>query len=209
MSKFLQLDSYRPVSTEYRLLPFRFTELDDHRYVLSNIAGEFITLPREILSRLINHELETGEPSYIELRAKHFLIDSSTSIAKDLLAIKVRSRYARLADFTSLHIFVVTLRCEHSCLYCQVSRQSEDKIKFDMTIDDAMAALDLALRSPSPTIKIEFQGGEPLLNFPIIQQIVLEAKRRNTGKQLAFVIATNLALINPDVLAFCQQHEIL
>ena len=183
MSKFLPLDAYKPASTEYRLLPFRFTELNDDRYVLSNIAGEFITLPKEILPTLINHQLRTDEPAYIELRSKHFLTDNSTSIANDLLAIKVRSRYARLSDFTSLHIFVVTLRCEHSCSYCQVSRQSEDKIKFDMTFDDAMAALNLAFRSPSPNMKIEFQGGEPLLNFPLIQQIVLEAKKRNPGKE--------------------------
>src|SRR5262245_61167840 len=209
MSKFLQIDSYKPASTEYQLLPFRFTELDRERYVLTNIAGEFVTLPKEIIPKLINHELGPDEPMYAELRARHFLTDASTSIAKDLLAIKVRSKYERLADFTSLHIFVVTLRCEHTCLYCQVSRQSEDKLKFDMTLEDAMSALNLALRSPSPSIKIEFQGGEPLLNFPLIQQIVCEAEKRNTGKNLAFVIATNLALINPEILEFCQRHNIL
>src|SRR5262249_22815383 len=95
------------------------------------------------------------------------------------------------------------------CLYCQVSRQSENKIKFDMTPDDAMAALNLAFRSPSPTLKIEFQGGEPLLNFPLIQEVVLEAEKRNSSKELAFVIATNLALVNPALLEFCQQHDIL
>src|SRR2546429_3269834 len=196
MSKFLQIDSYKPASTEYQLLPFRFTELDRDRYVLTNIAGEFITLPKEIIPKLINHELRAEEPAFMELRARHFLTDGSTSIAKDLLAIKVRSRYEHFPNFTSLHMFVVTLRCEHSCMYCQVSRQSEDKLKFDMTSDDATAALDLAFRSPSPNIKIEFQGGEPLLNFPLIQEIVREAKARNSSKQLAFVIATNLALIN-------------
>ncbi len=208
MSKFLQIDSYKPASAEYQLLPFRFTELDPERYVLTNIAGEFMTLPKETLPKLINHELRAEEPAFTELRARHFLTDGSTSIAKDLLAIKVRSRYERLPDFTSLHMFVVTLRCEHSCLYCQVSRQSEDKIKFDMTSDDAKAALDLAFRSPSPNMKIEFQGGEPLLNFPLIQEIVREAKTRNSGKQVAFVIATNLALINSEILEFCQQHDV-
>src|SRR5439155_17447178 len=49
-------NAYKPASTEYHLLPFRFTELNDDHYVLSNIAGEFITLPREILPTLINHQ---------------------------------------------------------------------------------------------------------------------------------------------------------
>src|SRR5689334_21690499 len=113
MSKFQQIESYNPSSSEYQLLPFRFTELDQSRYVLTNLAGEFITVQKEIVPKLIKHTLRGNEPEYIELRSKQFLVDASTTIARDLLAIKVRSRYARLADFTSLHIFVVSLRCEH------------------------------------------------------------------------------------------------
>jgi uncharacterized protein len=208
MSKFLPFNAYRKTSNKYALLPFRFTELDESRYVLVNIAGEFLTLPKEIVPKLIGHTLSDEDPEYVELRAKQFLTDENTAIAPDLLAIKVRSRYERLANFTSLHIFVVTLRCEHSCLYCQVSRQSQDKLAFDMSSADAMSALDLTLRSPSPALKIEFQGGEPLLNFPLIQQIVREAESRNHGKELAFVIATNLALINEEILEFCREHDI-
>ena len=61
-----------------------------------------------------------------------------------------------------------------------------------MSEDTAMHALRIALAAPAPTIKIEFQGGEPLLNFPRIQQIV-EAARRDApdGKKLEFVIASN------------------
>ena len=74
----------------------------------------------------------------------------------------------------------------------------------------ARGALDLTFRSPSTNIKIEFQGGEPLLNFELIKDIVLEAKERNQhiGKSLAFVIATNLALINADILDFCKSNSI-
>ena len=208
MSEFHQIASYKPKSDEYRLLPFRFTTLDDQNYVLSNIAGEFIVLPDEQLRRLINHELSNESSSYIDLRARHFLTDDSTCIAPELLAIKLRSKYERLAHFTSLHLFVVTLRCEHTCRYCQVSRQTDNKLQFDMSVADADAALDLTLSSPGPNIKIEFQGGEPLLNFPLIKHIVCEAKRRNVDKRIEFVIATNLALVDGEILDFCSEHEI-
>jgi len=68
----------------------------------------------------------------------------------------------------------------------------------------------LVFRSPSPQIKIEFQGGEPLLNFPLLQWIVLRAEKLNQTHQrdLAFVIATNLALIDDDILDFCDRHRI-
>ncbi len=95
----------------------------------------------------------------------------------ELLALKTRTRYSRLPGFTGLHIFVVTLRCEHSCPYCQVSRQSSDKSAISTCREEtARPRLEMTFRSPSPHIKIEFQGGEPLLNFPLVEQIVLEAE---------------------------------
>jgi uncharacterized protein len=208
MSEFHQIESYKPHLQSYQLLPFRFTELNERKYVVTNLAGEFITLPKEIIPLLINHELEEDNPLYTELRAKHFLVDDSSGVARDLLAIKLRTRFERLADFTGLHIFVVTLRCEHSCQYCQVSRQSDNKLRFDMSEGDADAALALALRSPASAIKIEFQGGEPLLNFDLIRYIVCKAKQRSANKKIAFVIATNLALIDRAMLDFCHDHEI-
>jgi sulfatase maturation enzyme AslB (radical SAM superfamily) len=86
-------------------------------------------------------------------------MDEESTVALDLLALKVRTKLRRLPDFTGLHIFVVSLRCEHSCPYCQVSRQSDDKTAFDMSPETAEKALSLVFRSPSPNIKIEFQGG--------------------------------------------------
>lgn len=80
-------------------------------------------------------------------------------------------------------------------------------------MDEATAskALDIALSAPSPLIKLEFQGGEPLLNFELIRWIVLAAKKRAIplGKSLQFVITSNLALLNDDVLDFCAEHGIL
>jgi His-Xaa-Ser system radical SAM maturase HxsB len=73
-----------------------------------------------------------------------------------------------------------------------------------------MRALKVALSAPAPTIKIEFQGGEPLLNFPLIKQIVAWARRDvPAGKTLEFVIATNLALLDDDVLDFCRDNSVL
>lgn len=211
MSKFQKIEFYKAKSNAYTLLPFRFTPLDETRYVVTNMAGEYLVTDRDKVERLVRHELPHDDPAYIDFRSRHFLVDESTSVAPDLLAIKVRTKHERLADFTALHMFVVTLRCEHSCPYCQVSRQSEDKALYDMTPAMASKALDLVFRSPSKHIKIEFQGGEPLLNFDLIRFIVLEAEQRNaTAKRnLAFVIATNLALVTDEILNFCSDHGVL
>lgn len=80
-----------------------------------------------------------------------------------------------------------------------------------MTTEMADKSLDFVFRSPNPAIKIEFQGGEPLLNFEMVRYIVLEAKKRNVkeGRDLQFVIATTLSLLTDDVLDFCKQHNIV
>jgi uncharacterized protein len=212
VSKFTSLSEYeKPLADGYRLLPFRFTRLAGDEYVLSNEAGEPLVLDRTTLHAFARHQLDPTSAAYADLKAKHFLLDADSSLPIDLLALKVRTKLQRLANFTGLHIFVVSLRCEHSCPYCQVSRQSNDRVAFDMSTDTADRALDLVFRSPSPAVKIEFQGGEPMLNFALVRHVVEHAERINRGhlKDMQFVIATNLAMVTDDILLFCRDHRIL
>jgi His-Xaa-Ser system radical SAM maturase HxsB len=210
MAKFQPITFYANRKEKYQLLPFKYSELDANRYLLTNIAGEYLVVEKPILKTLVEHKLDAKSLEYINLRARHFILDEYNEVALDLLALKVRTRYQSLSKFTSLHIFVVSLRCEHSCPYCQVSRQSEDKKKYDMTQEIAEKALELVFLSPSPTIKIEFQGGEPLLNFDLIKFIVQKANKLNLShnKLLDFVIATNLALIDREILQFCKENKV-
>jgi His-Xaa-Ser system radical SAM maturase HxsB len=195
---------------DYRLLPFRFTKLDPQRYVVTNDVGEHVVVSHAQLRAFANHELPVADRLYRELKARHFLFDDDARVALDLLALKVRTRAAAVANLTGLHIFVVTLRCDHSCHYCQVSRQTEDKTQFDMTREHANKALALVFESPNPAIKIEFQGGEPLLNFALIAHVVREAERLNQThrRNLQFVITSNLTHLDDEILEFARVHGI-
>jgi len=126
-----------------------------------------------------------------------------------LSSLKLRKRYAHLCEFTSLHMMVVSLRCNQSCPYCQVSRQSEDREKFDMSLETAQASLEHIARSPSKQLKIEFQGGESLLNFELIKEIVGLAKSTiPDDKSLSFVAATNLTFIDDEIIDFFGANSI-
>ena len=210
MSLFKPIEAYRSGLGSYSLLPFRFESFGESEVVLTNAVGEFAFLKRDKLDEVVAKRLPSSDPSYSELRAKHFLQEPSDAASIDLLALKTRTKYQNLRNFTNLHIFVVTLRCDHSCPYCQVSRQSENKTAFNMSSETAQRALDLVFRSPNPAIKIEFQGGEPLLNFDLIREIVETAEQRNhlERRDLQFVIATTLSLLSDDVLRFCRDHQI-
>jgi len=206
---FNELAEYLP-SGSYRILPFRFIRLDERRYVAVNEVGEYQVLCRTDLEALVRKALNPTTSIYRSLKSKHFLMDSDSDSALDLLALKVRTKRRWVSEFTALHMFVVTLRCDHSCQYCQVSRQTADRAAFDMTIPMADKAIALVFKSPSSNLKIEFQGGEPLLNFPLIRHIVLETEKRNRleKRNLAFVIATNLSTVTDNILAFCEEHGI-
>ena len=58
-----------------------------------------------------------------------------------------------------------------------------------MTPEIARRGVDLMSQVPARAVTCEFQGGESLLNFPLLQEIVLYAKKQNKalGKQITFV----------------------
>ncbi|CAM4488768.1 MAG: hypothetical protein LEGION0403_FIIPPAGN_00426 [Legionella sp.] len=210
--KFQPLSSYESnENTAYKLLPFNFTHLDSNRYVLTNLAGEYLVLTKDELDLLISKKLPIGTINYNNLIAKNFIYDQSSDVAINLIALKFITKKSHLSEFTSLHLFVVSLRCDHSCPYCQVSRQSVDTSRFDMTKETANKGIEFAFKSPSRSLKFEFQGGESLLNFDLIKYIVLTVEERNKieNRDIQFVIATNLVFINDEILSFCNEHKVL
>lgn len=208
MARFLRPEMFSSATEDLSLLPFNFERTGANGYLVANMVGDFIRLTEDELNRLVDLRVRPGDGLYERAYAAHLLTGTNQRAQRQLLAARLRSRMSFLQQVTPLHIFVVTLRCEHSCPYCQVSRQSTDRSRFDMSEETAMRALDIAFSSPATRIKIEFQGGEPLLNFPLIRTIVAAAKARS-GKKLDFVIASNLALLDDVVLDFCKSNDVL
>jgi His-Xaa-Ser system radical SAM maturase HxsB len=211
MSGFASPAAFVPEPAALRLLPIRFERLGADRFLVGNMVGDMTEMTAAELERLCARDLVPGDGLYERAFEKLFVGSVDQHAQQQLLALRLRSRLSFLRAATPLHLFVVTLRCEHSCPYCQVSRQSQDRVRYDMDQATASRAIDIALSAPAPLIKIEFQGGEPLLNFELIRWIVLAAKERAAplGKQLQFVIATNLALMDDELLDFCGEHEVL
>jgi len=209
MAGFETPEAYRAPHNPVRLLPFRF-EREGAGYLVSNMVGDFVRLTNGEFDALVHERLSPGDGLYEKAYASHLISREGQSAQLQLVAARLRSRMAFLQKPTGLHMFVVTLRCEHSCPYCQVSRQSTDRSRFDMSIETAEKALRIALDSPGERIKIEFQGGEPLLNVALIEKVVQNAKELapKVGKHIDFVIASNLALLTDDILRFCKLNEI-
>jgi His-Xaa-Ser system radical SAM maturase HxsB len=211
MAGFQPISAFHPEPDRVKLLPLRFERVGRNAYLVSNQAGEIFRFTADEFNNLVNLDFAAGDGLYEKAYAASLIINEGQTATLQTLGMRLRSRMSFLQYPTPLHLFVVTLRCEHSCPYCQVSRQSADKSLFDMTKETAMRALDIALQTPNKFIKIEFQGGEPLLNFPLIKTIVetAEVESRSRNIEIEFVIATNLALLNDEILSFCKEHRVL
>lgn len=197
--------------TAYDLLPFNFLRLDSNRVLLTSLAGEYVILPALGFEDLTRGTLTKTEDDYKELLAKHIVCEKGDSKPIELLNVKLQNRIKAVSNFTGLHIFVVTLRCDHSCQYCQVSRQSSEVGSFDMSREHADKAIEWAFKTPNECVKFEFQGGESLLNFELIKHIVNRANELNKEykKDLQFVAATNLASLNDEHIRFAQETGLL
>ncbi|MBI5482696.1 MAG: His-Xaa-Ser system radical SAM maturase HxsB [Deltaproteobacteria bacterium] len=133
-----------------------------------------------------------------------------TAYEVDAAAARLCRRKEYLSAGPYLHIFVVSLRCNQHCSYCHASRASIKSTGHDMSPDVADRCLDLAFCSPSPHINIEFQGGEPLVNWDVVRHIVEGAVRRNreARRELSFSLVTNLSLMDEAKLEFILERGI-
>jgi His-Xaa-Ser system radical SAM maturase HxsB len=176
--------------------------------LITHDAGDFAILEASEVEALRSGALQPDHPSFDDLYSRGFILQEADEGLRRLEAAVMRTRKAFLLDGPSLHMFVVTLRCDHSCQYCQVSRAAVGAAGYDMSLEHAALAVERVFESPSSHLTIEFQGGEPALRFDLIRQIVALAEARNAteGRALRFTMASTLHHLSDDDLAFCRDH---
>ncbi|MBU8546137.1 MULTISPECIES: His-Xaa-Ser system radical SAM maturase HxsB [Roseomonadaceae] len=192
----------------FGLLPVRSTRLPSlsGRLLVTNEAGEFALLTEAEHAALLDGTLPRGTAAYDALLARHMIHEGQVAVPLRLLATKLRTKKAFVLEGPSLHIMVPTLRCDHSCGYCQVSRRRMDEAGYDMSPTHALAAVDRILESPAKALTVEFQGGEPLLAFDVIQRVTEEVTRRAAGRSVTFSMTSTLHHLTPEIAAFLRDH---
>ncbi len=207
--------AFEPVSAfvesgPWRFMPFRFHSLSADRVLLTNQSGEFILLDRDDFDAFAANRLPTDSGSYFDLKSRGFLTHGPDETELMVAASQLRTKKAFIEGGPKLHILVPTLRCNQGCGYCQASRASIDSRGVDMTRETASKAIDLMLSCPAQAMTMEFQGGEALLAFDLVKEMVKTASERavKLGKAVRFVICTNLTLLADEHLAFFKEHGV-
>ncbi len=195
--------------TSYTILPFRFERYNDFEYLITNEIGEYVFMSVDDFNKFTTHQLDTSSDVFLELQSKQIATTDKVEDVIRMLATKYRTKKSILRDFTTLHMVVPTLRCNSSCIYCQVARKDMDADSVDMSKETAKRVVKLIFQSPSQFIKIEFQGGDPSTNFPMVKFIIEEAETLNILKKrnLEFVICTNISLLTEDMVQYLKKHN--
>ncbi|MFA6002580.1 MAG: His-Xaa-Ser system radical SAM maturase HxsB [Elusimicrobiota bacterium] len=189
------------------LAQFYFKKFNDGRYLLTNDSGRYCFLNQSQFDKFLSGKVPPGTALFNDLKTGGFL---KHYLDFNLLSERWRARHEYLWQATSLHIVVVTLRCNHHCVYCQTSSEPMDARNRDMTPETARRTVDRIFESPSPAITIELQGGEPLANWPAVRTLVRYAREKNrtAKKKLHLALVTNLSLMDEGKLSFLLKNEV-
>jgi len=200
------------ILTEIREPATRFQAFFRHRQIgervlVTNQEGDWLMLSKDEHRQFAGGTVPHDSELYQRLKEHNFLRDHY-DVQK--AAEQLRARKSFLHYGPNLHILVITLRCNETCVYFHASRANMDAVQTDMSKEVAEKSVDLILRSTNPFVTIEFQGGEPLVNWEGVEHVIEYAKKQNesVGKQLEFTMVSNLALMDEDKLRYLLDNRV-
>jgi His-Xaa-Ser system radical SAM maturase HxsB len=177
------------------------------KVLLTNDFGDWLLLAPHDFRAFIEGRPQPGEPLYEKLRAANFIAKAVDIPAQ---ARRWQRKKGYLFHGPTLHGMVLTHRCNHGCQYCHSSVVGMERYDTDMSFEVGERAVDVAFQSTAWGITIEFQGGEPTANWPVLKHIVEYATKKNqtVGKVLSFALVTNLSLMDDERLTFLLENKV-
>ncbi len=187
-----------------KLLNFNFEKTEKGVFISNDFGNWMILEPSEF--DLVKNGKFDKKPSLARKLKKKGFFSTHLDFGKAVSAVKDLNPPGE--NGPSLHIFVLTLKCNHRCVYCRAL--GADFKNTDMNEETARKCVDMALSSPNKNITIEFQGGESLINWRTLKKTVDYALRKNRslGKNLEISVVTNFTLLDERKFEFLNKNRI-
>lgn len=183
--------------------------------VAYDIIGLFETKSREeITAEILGKYKDRGDVTEKDigecLDDIQALKDGGKLFAKDTfepMAGKLKQKSAGVIKALCLH---VAHTCNLNCSYCFASQGKYHGNRALMSLDVGKRALDFLIENSGTrrNLEVDFFGGEPLMNWDVVKQLVGYARKREkeTGKNFRFTLTTNGMLIDDDVIDFSNRE---
>ena len=169
------------------------------------------SVPQELKEGVRAHLSGAYDPGDIEdaLSDIQELIDRQELFTKDVYEEYVIDFKKRKTVVKALCLHIAH-DCNLACRYCFAEEGEYHGRRALMSFEVGKKALDFLIANSGSrrNLEVDFFGGEPLMNWEVVKQLVEYGRSREEacGKHFRFTLTTNGVLLNDEVMEFCNRE---
>ena len=171
-----------------------------------------ITLSNEIKNKIENELVKKGhniEDIKECMEDMQELINMEELFTKDTYETYVRDFKSRKTVVKALCLHIAH-DCNLACKYCFAEEGEYHGRRALMSFEVGKKAIDFLLANSGNrrNLEVDFFGGEPLMNWNVVKQIVEYGRSKETefDKKFRFTLTTNGMLLNDEVMEFANRE---
>ena len=138
------------------------------------------------------------------------LKDSGKLFAPDTFAPMAGTLKQKTAGVVKALCLHVAHTCNLNCSYCFASQGKYHGDRAVMSFEVGKQALDFLIANSGTrhNLEVDFFGGEPLMNFQVVKDLVAYARsiEKQHNKNFRFTLTTNGVLVDEDVIAWANKE---
>lgn len=138
------------------------------------------------------------------------LKESGALFAPDTFESMAGTLKAKTAGVVKALCLHIAHTCNLNCSYCFASQGKYHGERAMMSFEVGKRALDFLIENSGTrkNLEVDFFGGEPLMNFDVVKQLVAYARsiEKEKNKNFRFTLTTNGVLIDDDVIDFANRE---
>lgn len=177
--------------------PLQFREQAENTFLFTDDTGSFFRSDKGFLERYVFDEFSEHDLGFLQENGHSYALSADISYQSFATRWIERLNSSKTLSYI---ILVPTLRCNLNCDYCQVSRVAENAKGFDWDKTRLSEAISMLDQLTTDEVKIEFQGGEPLLRIDLLEAIRTFCRHRFLRTE--FVVCTNLQSVSQEAWEF-------
>ncbi|MCI8284070.1 MAG: thioether cross-link-forming SCIFF peptide maturase [Firmicutes bacterium] len=135
------------------------------------------------------------------------LISSGMLFCEDMSSPAIFDKKEPIVKAMCLH---VAHDCNMNCAYCFGDKGAFEGVRCMLSLETGKKAIDFLIDNSGSRVNLEidFFGGEPLMNFDVVKELVKYGRQREKerGKNIRFTITTNGILLDDDKIAYINEN---
>ena len=193
--------------------------------VLDSNSGSVHAVDEVAFEVIDKYESRSKEEIILELCDKYpeITADDIEEIFQDIEELKKEGKLFSEDKFKDLQIDIkarptqlkalclhIAHDCNMCCKYCFAGEGEYSGDRSLMSFEVGKRALDFLIEQSGSrkNLEVDFFGGEPLLNFDVVKQLVAYARsiEKEKGKNFRFTLTTNGVLLNDEVMEWANKE---